>query len=334
VTQEAPLVSVIVCAYTQRRWGDLQDSVNSVLLQSEPAEVIVVIDHEPELLRMAQERWPSLTVIPNTGPQGLSGGRNTGIEAATADIVAFLDDDATAEPGWLAHLLAPFADPAVIGVGGRAEPVWPAGARSDLYPEELLWIVGCSHRGLPETLAEVRNVIGCSMAFRRLPVVAAGGFDLDTGRVGTVPLGCEETELCIRLRQADPAAKILLDPRAVVHHRVSADRATWSYIRSRAYHEGISKAILSRKLGREDALSSESAYAAKVLPVAVARELTLVGRGGIRRIAAMVLMTFATAAGYARAARATPVMQGVPAGAGAMPAGLHDDTYVDEVRSS
>ena len=90
MTQEAPLVSVIVCAYTQRRWGDLQDSVNSVLLQSEPAEVIVVIDHEPELLRMAQERWPSLTVIPNTGPQGLSGGRNTGIEAATADIVAFL----------------------------------------------------------------------------------------------------------------------------------------------------------------------------------------------------------------------------------------------------
>jgi hypothetical protein len=195
----------------------------------------------------------------------------------------------------------------VIAVGGKAEPVWPTGARSARLPEELLWIVGCSHRGLPEELAEVRNVIGCSMAFRRRPALLAGGFDTETGRVGTVPLGGEETDLCIRLRQQDPAARILLQPRAVVHHRMSADRASWAYIGSRSYHEGISKAILGRKLGRQDALASETAYAAHVLPAAVVRELGSVGRGGTRRIAAIGLMTVATVAGYLRAARATPI---------------------------
>ncbi|KQO62402.1 glycosyltransferase family 2 protein [Curtobacterium sp. Leaf261] len=306
MTSWNPAVSVVVCAYTQRRWGDLQDAVESVRAQSVAAEVIVVIDHEPELLRMSAERWPDLTVIPNDGPQGLSGGRNTGMAAASGDVVAFLDDDATAEPGWLQRLVEPFVDPSVIAVGGTAVPVWPVGAKSAMYPPELLWIVGCSHRGLPEEPAEVRNVIGCSMAFRLAPVLAAGGFDVDTGRVGTVPLGCEETELCIRLRQRDPSARILLDPRAVVLHRISADRATWSYVRSRGYHEGISKAILGRKLGRGDALSSESAYARKVLPVALVREASQIGRGGATRIAAIALMTVSTVIGFARAARATP----------------------------
>ncbi|MFZ7086932.1 glycosyltransferase family 2 protein [Curtobacterium sp. RRHDQ10] len=305
----APAVSVVVCAYTQRRWGDLQDAVESVIAQSVPAEVVVVIDHEPELLRMATERWadePVVSVIPNDGPQGLSGGRNTGMGAVSGSVVAFLDDDATAEPGWLARLVEPFVDDDVIAVGGTAVPVWPAGAKSSMYPPELLWIVGCSHKGLPETMTEVRNVIGCSMAFRLAPVLAAGGFDVDTGRVGSVPLGCEETELCIRLRQQDPAARILIDPQAVVMHRVSADRATWSYVRSRGYHEGISKAILGRKLGRGDALSSETAYAKEVLPAALLRELTQIGRGGATRIAAIALMTVSTAIGFARAAKATP----------------------------
>ena len=291
-------VSVIVCAYTQRRWQDLQDSVESARAQSGTTEVVVVIDHETELFRMAKARWPELVVVENSEAQGLSGARNTGVAIATGDIVAFLDDDATADADWLTWMLDSFDDPSVAGVGGYAEPVWPDARGPKLYADELLWIVGCSYRGLPTETADVRNVIGCSMAFRRAAILAVGGFSSTVGRVGNIPLGGEETELCIRIRQADPSARIVFEPMSLVNHRVSADRGTWGYLRRRSFYEGVSKAVLSRTLGRGDSLSSESSYLTRVLPGAFFRELRQLGRGGGKRAAAIALTVTATVAGY------------------------------------
>jgi glucosyl-dolichyl phosphate glucuronosyltransferase len=299
VIAPALAVSVIVCAYTQRRWEELQAAVESVRRQPETAQVVVVIDHEDELLRLARRRWPTLVVLPNAGDQGLSGARNTGIAAATNDLVAFLDDDAIADEEWLSRMLGAFADADVVGVGGRALPVWPDAAGPALYPDELLWIVGCSYRGLPERPGEVRNVIGCSMVFRRAAVLAAGGFSTGIGRVGAHPLGCEETELCIRIRQQNPAARIRYEPTSTVRHRVSADRGTWTYLRRRSFYEGVSKAVLSRRLGAGDSLSSESAYLTRVLPGAVLRGLLTTGRGGFTHAAAIMTSVGMTVAGYA-----------------------------------
>jgi len=299
VTTGGLTVSVIVCAYTQRRWQDLQDSVESARAQPDTTEVVVVIDHEPELFRMATDRWPTLTVIENAEAQGLSGARNTGVAAATSDIVAFLDDDATADADWLTWMLDSFSDANVAGVGGFAEPVWPDAKGPALYPDELLWIVGCSYAGLPTDGADVRNVIGCSMAFRRAAIVTAGGFSSTVGRVGNIPLGGEETELCIKIRQADPAARICYEPMSLVHHRVSADRGTWRYLRRRSFYEGVSKAVLSRTLGRSDSLSSESSYLTRVLPGAFFRELGQVGHGGGKHALAIAVTVSMTVAGYA-----------------------------------
>lgn len=292
-------VSVVICAYTQRRWHDLMAAVESAAAQPHTSEVILVIDHEPQLLERARQRWPEHLVLANGSRRGLSGARNTGIEVATGDIVAFLDDDATAADDWLDRLLDPFDDPNVAVVGGRAAPVWPEPAAPRILPPELLWIVGCSYLGLPIERAEVRNVLGCSMAFRRHVLLAQGGFNLDAGRVGRVPLGCEETELCIRVRQADAAARVVYEPRALVHHRVSADRTTWSYLLSRSYHEGISKAALSRRLGRGDALAAETTYTRQVLPRGIRREIA---SGSPQRAAAILLATFAAGTGYLRGA--------------------------------
>jgi GT2 family glycosyltransferase len=290
-------VSVVVCAYTTRRWDDLQASIESVRAQPEADEVVLVVDHAPELLALARARWDDVVIVENAQRRGLSGARNTGVLEASGDVVAFLDDDAVAEPDWVRLLVEPFVDLDVVGVGGRAEPVWPAGGRR-FYSDELLWVVGCSYAGLPEGDADVRNVLGCTMAFRRWDLVQAGGFDLDTGRVGRIPLGCEETQLCIRLRQDDPDARIVLRPAALVQHRVTPDRVTWSYLLRRGFFEGVSKAALSRELGREDSLSTESHYLSRTLPGAVLRELGLVGRGGLRRAAAIVACVAATVAGY------------------------------------
>ncbi|WP_018331085.1 glycosyltransferase family 2 protein [Actinomycetospora chiangmaiensis] len=304
-------VSAVVCAYTEDRWTDVVASVASLEAGTrQPDEVVLVIDHNPALAHRATEQWGGsglVRVLPNEHAQGLSGARNTGLQHVTGDVVAFLDDDAAARPDWLERLVVPFADPAVVAVGGGASPRWPAEAPACL-PRELLWIVGCSFTpDLPDDgsgpVTEVRNVMGCSMALRREPVLAVGGFAESMGRRGTLPLGCEETDLCIRLRQADPGARVLLVPDAVVDHRVSVNRTRWSYLVRRCRSEGRSKAVLSRRVGSEDGLSAERSYVASAIPRAVVRELASAVRGGARRRAlgaavALVLAVLVTAAGY------------------------------------
>jgi GT2 family glycosyltransferase len=287
-------VSVIICAYTERRWDDLVAAVESAQAQRATGQVVIVVDHNPALLRRAEARWPGLEVLPNAEAQGLSGARNTGTRAASHDLVAYLDDDARADERWLEPMVHALAAPEVVGVGGRAEPVWPT-RQPRFLPRELNWVVGCTFTGQPETLAEVRNVMGCSMLFRRDPVLQVGGFSSDTGRVGAIPLGGEETDLCIRLRRANPRARILFEPRSVVHHHVSADRVTWRYLLRRGFYEGVSKAALSRRLGAGDALESERAYSTVVLPRAVVRSLVT----GKPLAALAIVATFTvTVAGY------------------------------------
>jgi GT2 family glycosyltransferase len=303
--EDAPLqASVLVCAYTLDRWDDLVDAVSSARHQSRPPrEVIVVIDHNDELLERARTVFREATVVANRHEQGLSGARNTGVEEATADVVAFLDDDAVAEHDWLEKLLAPYeADPAVLGVGGWIEAWWPAEARPRMLPPEFDWVVGCSYRGLPESTSPVRNMIGANMSMRRSVLAEVGGFTCDLGRIGTVPLGCEETELCIRARQKRPDGTILLEPAARVRHRVAAVRTGWRYFRARCWAEGLSKAVVARMAGAGDGLASERAHAAKVLPLGVMRGLGEALRGdlaGLLRATAIVAGFLVTAAGYA-----------------------------------
>ena len=99
-------VSVVICCYSGERLGDLLDAVDSVQGQTRPAtEIAVVVDHNPALLEHLTAERPELLIVPNTEPVGLSGARNSGIAATTGEIVAFLDDDAVAEPDWLEHLM-------------------------------------------------------------------------------------------------------------------------------------------------------------------------------------------------------------------------------------
>jgi glycosyltransferase involved in cell wall biosynthesis len=280
--------SVVICGCAQERAEALRKAVASVRCER-PDEVIVVIDHSPELLTWAERNLPGARVIVNAGAPGLAAARNAGVAAATGDVVAFIDDDAWAEPGWLAALLAPYADPAVVGTGGAVLPVW-AGHRPSWLPEEFDWVVGCSYRGLPRERAEVRNVIGCSMSFRRVAILAAGGFDDALGRTRTRALGCEETDLCIRIDGA-----IVYAPAARVRHRVTAERATVRYFVTRCYAEGTSKRAVARRCGSERALASERDYVARTLPAGVA---TAVRQRELARAATIGLGLAVTGAGY------------------------------------
>ena len=289
--------TVVICAYTRRRWDQLGQAVGSVRAQlTPPRRIVVVVDHNDELLARATAAFLDVTVVANTGPRGLSGARNTGMAHAVGDVVAFLDDDAIAEPDWLGRLLARYADADVLAVGGRADPIW-TGERPSWLPPEFDWVVGCSYRGQPATPAPVRNLIGCNMSFRRSALAGIGGFDPALGRVGRIPVGCEETELCIRLSQLHPGAVLWYEPGAVVRHLVTGDRTTWRYFHRRCFSEGRSKAIVARRVGNRAGLASERDYTRHALPAAIRRELAQ-GGPGWRRSAVIVAGLAVTGSGY------------------------------------
>lgn len=297
-----PTVSVVVCAYTTARWELLCRAIRSVRAQTvPPLEILLVVDHCPELLARARDLGADVRVCANVESAGLSGARNTGVVRARADVVAFLDDDAVAEEDWLAHLLRPYDDPRVVGVGGHVVAEWEGGM-PEWFPQEFNWVIGCSYTGLPQNLAVVRNPIGANMSFRRDAIVGVGGFATGLGRVGRRPSGCEETELSIRVVRRDPTSLILLEPRAIVRHHVPEDRSRWSYFWRRCWAEGLSKATVSLLADPRSALASERAYTLHTLPRGAARSLGDAIRRGEPRCVSRALAIGAgfgvTAAGY------------------------------------
>jgi len=286
--------AVVICAHDERRWPHLQAAVDSVQRQTLPAaEVVVVVDGNETLLRRAASEFTAVIVVPNDNHPGLGGARNSGVSASVAPVVAFLDDDAIVVDRWLELLATPYADPDVAGVGGSIEPRWELG-RPPWFPPEFDWVVGCTYRGMPEGVSQVRNLIGCNMSYRREVLEALNGF-----RLG---YGCDETEFCIRLGQRWPRRKLIYVPEAAASHFVPASRATFSRFLSRCYFEGGSKAVVAHLVGRNHGLALERAYTVSTLPRAVVEGAgALVRQGewsGIRRSGAVVLGFAAASAGY------------------------------------
>lgn len=262
-------ISVVVCAFSEHRWDELCAAIASLERQSlVPEDVVLVIDHNDQLFERALGAFNGATITRNTAEKGLSGARNTGMDTAQGNIILFLDDDATADCQWVEHMVAPLEDPDVVGVGGFAIPSWEGGAAPPWFPEEFYWVVGCSYRGLPAHQAQIRNPIGATMAFRASSLRECGGFVSTLGRVGDKPVGCEETDLSLRIAAAQPQSRVILVRDAVVHHRVPRQRQTASYFLRRCYWEGVSKAVLARRLGERatQGLSDERKHALRTLP--------------------------------------------------------------------
>lgn len=310
-------VSVIICAYSEERWSDLVAAIESIERQSLPArELLLVIDHNLSLLERVRAHFPNAKAVENNGPQGLSGARNSGISHASGSLIAFLDDDATAEPDWLERLCQCCEDERVLGAGGTVEPAWletpPA-----WFPREFNWVVGCTYLRPPDQPVVVRNPFGGCTCFRRDIFEVIGGFRSEIGRTKTHLLGCEETELCIRAKQRWPEKFFLYEPRARIYHRIPPKRGAWRYFRSRCYGEGLSKARVAHYVGAKDGLASERAYTFRILPLGVARGIQdgLLRRdlAGFARAGAIISGLFLTTLGYA-VGRFSGIHQGGAAG--------------------
>jgi glycosyltransferase involved in cell wall biosynthesis/GT2 family glycosyltransferase len=297
----APDISVLICAYTAERLPRITAAIESLRAQTlPPHEIVLVIDHAPELAAECRRRWPELHVVENRERQGLSGARNTGVAECGGEVVAFLDDDALAAPDWLHRLGQAYLDPAVLGVGGAIHPAWDEG-KPAWFPPEFDWVVGCTHSGMPRERETVRNLVGANMSFRRTVLDEVGGFRHELGRIGTIPSGCEETDLCIRIGQRWPDGQVLYDPLAAVEHFVPGSRGTLAYFTSRCRGEGRSKAVLAGLVGSDSGLEAERSYVRRTLPLGFLRGLGDVFRGdpgGAARAAMLVVGLFSTTRGY------------------------------------
>lgn len=143
---------IIPCRNGERIVGE---AVRSALAQSEPPLEVFVVDDAStdgtsEAARAAGARVLRLEERRNAG-----GARNAGIEAASGDVLAFLDADVSAPPDWLARVRAAFEnDPGVVAVGGRVKNGRPGlFGDLDLYLNHSEWIAGLpSFKGLIPTL--------------------------------------------------------------------------------------------------------------------------------------------------------------------------------------
>ena len=237
--------------------------------------------------------------------------------ATTGDVIAFLDDDARADPDWLAELCEPLKDDDVAGVGGWIVPEWLGPSRPSGSPRTYYWILGCSYAGLPETGATLRNPIGANMVLRRDVFDAVGGLHLGHRPDRQGPARLRGDRAVHPLHLGAPRRSGSCSPTTPsCTMPCPPSRLSWRYFWSRCWAEGLSKAAVSSLVGSKDGLSSERRHLLRAMPSEVGRslrELPRHPRGASKRIALIVVGGVIAAAGLLRgrlAVRRTPLQPG------------------------
>ena len=239
-------ITAAICTY--ERYDLLPGAIESALAQSLPADSfeVIVVDNSPDAARSAQEAArfadsPNLAWYHESRP-GLSNARNVAARHAASPLIAYLDDDARADPVWLEHIAGCFdaLGDAVKVVGGRIRPWWGA-PRPDWLPDAMLGdITVLDHGAERRLLKDGEWVAGANIAFRIAALRDAGWFDTSLGRTGSGAslLSAEETAVTDRIR--GQGGLVAYDPLAAVSHWVDPERLTQRWFRRRAAWQAVS----------------------------------------------------------------------------------------------
>lgn len=288
--------SIIISTYTLKRLSDLKDAVDALNPQvSDDVEVFLIVEDDQGLIDGLTKAFKDTGIkMLVSKKRGLTHARNLGIERSSGEIVIFLDDDAVPYKNWLEELLKPYDDPRVLAVGGGVNPDW-GGSRPKWLPGELDWIIGSFYEGHSKKPAFVRNVIGANMSFRREVFSKIGMFSTEIGAIGKRRIAGDDSEFCMRLRQAYGPRHILYTPTGQVKHRVPKERQTLGYAFRRAYVEGVSKAIIEKGFKGKSQLDTEHDHLKYLLTKGLPSKIARLGH--FITLASCILMVLL---GYAR----------------------------------
>lgn len=225
-----PKVSIVVASYNGER--TLAACLQSLKRIRYPDfEILLVDDGSIDSTRRIAAAHPEVRFLRHETNLGLSVARNTGIAAATGEIIAFTDSDCRADEDWLFYLVATMLETGYAGAGGpnllppEDSPVAAAVMASPGGPAHVML-----------TDIEAEHIPGCNMAFYKWALDDIGGFDPKFARAG------DDVDICWRLQQA--GFKIAFSPAAFVwHYRRSTVRA---YLRQQ-HGYGEAEALLTRK---------------------------------------------------------------------------------------
>ena len=185
--------------------------IESVLRQNRPAdEVLVVDDGSTDGSAEIIGRYP-VRLLRHSGNRGLAVARNTAIEAATGDVILFIDADAVADADLVTVLLSGYDTPEVGGVGGQ-------GVEANTYSLADRWRARHASQSHGDKPRDVEFLYGLCMSFRLSVLREVGGFN------PAFRTNAEDVDVSLRLRRAGYRLRYLPDAR--VYHQRTDDEAS------------------------------------------------------------------------------------------------------------
>jgi len=295
-------VSVVICTYAMDRYDLFSECVESVLAQThEPLEIVLVVDGNGDVFERVNDDfgdYESVVLHGNDRNNGISYSRTKGAELASGEIVAFIDDDATADPDWIQRLVDVYRSTDAIAVGGDVRPDWQT-AKPNFFPAEFYWLVGCVEPGFAEDGEEVRNAYGSNISYLREEFLEVGGYDPNTGRKGDKHLQAHEAPVGIRLRREFGRGMVFTED-AVVDHKLFDYRGEFRWLVARSFWQGYSKRVMD--LLYPDAEDNKRSYLFQLLTYFVPKRLANLVRSPslarLQQVVAIVVFTAAVGLGY------------------------------------
>lgn len=232
-----PLPSATVAVCTRDRPEDLTRCLHSLQALRQEGQQMLVVDSasKEDTTRQVADSFPGVRFVREDQP-GLDRARNRALREASTEVVAFIDDDAAADPGWLHALLRNFDDPEVLCVTGLTMPSELETEAQETFERVYPFARGFARRVYDRWLIPParggRVGAGVNMALRRRVLAEIGPFD-EALDAGTLTMSGGDNDMFSRILAR--GYRIVYDPAAVNWHR---HRRTHAELLAQAYGYG------------------------------------------------------------------------------------------------